>query len=362
MLYDVASQMTVMTFTSTLVWPYQIAAIPDGWWLSSVGVTGNVTATVAASSSGDDMCDQTQDSYCTQTWVVTINTKPNPTDSQVCNLQGGIKFTTGILECRDLSPSGSCPGNPTSNFTLAVGQTDLCDSKQHQLDATAGLTHTLESFFDSEYTVSQNVFQTGDMVYFQLIVNDPLSTIDAITFNEVSVSDPTMGHSNSLFLVQNVGDAISESISAVGSQVSFNVTQDLRAHPDVIVTPGVDAVLMFQFRLQRDILTAISALSSMTPSDETSQITVSATVDIKYHGNWKKRSFASSASIPSTSHTMLSLYNWENYEEQEAVIAEQQNDFDETSILSLFANSATCQFSFEYSMAIVIISTVMLFI
>lgn len=341
-LYDVASKNTLITFETTIVWPYQIASadLVGTWKKASTNHDGgeiDATATLSAVQPGELECDSVQDTTCGQSWMLKIQTQPDPLVAATCNLQGLIEFTTGDLMCRDEETVFLCPGFPTTNFTISIGATDLCDG-DHDVDASAGLTHVLEPFYDSAYTVPQNTFQTGDMVYFKLIVNDPTSTIDAITFNQIDLSDDLLVHTDNLYKVVTPGDLPTALTTTVLSAAQVNVTSEIR-QPTAFVAPGNDAVITFQFRLLRNHLQTIGALSTANPNDMTKQLTVSATIDLWYHGN-QKRTIVASGSLPSVSHSQISFYNMPDVEEElENNVALEEAD--QAMELSLFASPAS---------------------
>jgi hypothetical protein len=248
------------------------------WSVSSSAVIASATYQL----SGDE-CTQEQDSVCKQTWVLAINTKPGAA-ARVCDLNGQFNIATGNLDCRDYTTVQACQGNPTTNFTIAIGHTDLCDNAP-DIDATKGLNGVLTPFYDADLTDARNVFQTGDMVYFTLAITDPLSTIDQVTFRSIDVRSSTVPtQHNLLYEVANAGD-LPSAATTFYTQADFNVTQEVRGFS---VSPGQTQSLAFNFRLNRKALNAISTLSTLTASDMTQQLTIEAVVDLMYHGNTKR--------------------------------------------------------------------------
>jgi hypothetical protein len=155
-LYDVASKNTIISFTTTMAWPYTIHTTPiTGTWTKSADntATGTITATAVLNPTqpGELECDQTQDTECEQAWILTIQTLVGA-GPQVCNLKGAISFDTGALWCRDYTTTGACAGAPDTTFGIQIGHTDLCDDAD-DVDASKGLSATLESFYDAELTM-----------------------------------------------------------------------------------------------------------------------------------------------------------------------------------------------------------------
>jgi hypothetical protein len=309
-LYDVSSKSTIISFGTDIVWPYAIhTATLTGTWTKSAGnsETNTVTATavLASPQPGEMVCDQVQDTDCEQSWILTIDTQPG-TLQQVCNLKGSVEFSTGALDCRDYVTEQACAGSPSANFTINIGATDLCDDGS-SADASLGLATTMESFYDAALTIPQAIFQTGDMVYFELIVNDPTSTIDQIFFSNIEIRDSTNTFTDSLYTADP--DSGAQLTINPNADVMFNISQTI----DEILRAGSDGGLIFQFRLSREHLNVISALSS-TGSDSTEQMMVEATITIKYHGNNNKRTVILTNNIPAVAHTTLSLYSMHDEE------------------------------------------------
>jgi hypothetical protein len=317
-LYDVASKKTLITFQTTIAWPYVIHTSPlSGVW--TVATDNDETNTVTASAvlaenqPGELECDQVEDTECEQSWILTIDTDPsNVLDEQVCNLKGVIAFASGALYCRDYTNVAVCQTYPTVNFSISIGNTDLCDDGS-DADASKGLTAELETFYDADLTVPQAIFQTGDMVYFKLIVNDPSSTIDQITFESIELK------------AQDGNGAPLKDILLDLSVPTFNVPSEFNITAE-FTTPflksGVDGVLQFHFRLLRDVLSVINGLSSASSGDMTQQLTVEATINILYHGNQKRTMVASSNMLPAVAHSQISFYDM--YTEEE--LAPHNND------------------------------------
>jgi len=219
----------------------------------------------------------------------------------------------------------------------------LCDG-DHDVDGSAGLTTALLPYYDPAFTVPQNIFQTGDMVYFQLIVNDPTSTIDAITFNEILLNNAVLSVTDNLYEVTNPGDL--PSVAAVLTAAEVNVTQEIR-QPAPFVAPGQNGVLTFQFRLLRNHLNVINSLSSVNPDDLTEQLTVQATIDIWYHGN-QKRTVVAAGSLPSVTHSQISFYNVQETEEEienNNVPVVDEADQMETSLFASSASTVAASFA-----------------
>jgi hypothetical protein len=341
-LYDVASKNTIINFETTMAWPYQIdgANTLTGYWTKAAGQAGDITAlaTLNTIQGGDLVCDQTQDTECEQSWVLTIDTDAGET--QVCNLQGTIEFSTGKLDCRDLTTTGLCPGDPTTNFTISIGATDLCDNAP-DVDASAGLVLALDTFYDEDLTVPQAIFQTGDMIYFKLTVTDPISSIDQITFNKIVVKN-TGGDHDDLYVASAPGSlALPEVATTFDLDAQFNITDEMREGEadSIVLAPGADGVLTFHFRLLRDKLQVVQDLS--TPNDMTEQLTIEATIDLLYHGNpiianpTRRRSITTNQ-VPAVTQAHIAFYQTVA-EEQELDDVVMTNEVEE---VSMFFSSA----------------------
>jgi hypothetical protein len=310
-LYDVASKNTIITFETTLLWPYQIASTTlDGIWAEATDNNnpGSISAeAVPGLATGDLVCNTQEDTDCEQSWILTINTQPNPSDPQVCNLKGKLTFSTQNLLCRDLTDASNtvlpCIAFPVTNFTLSLGKTDLCDSNDKVVDTAGGMTEVLESFYDADRSLPQNIFQTGDMVYFNLIVNNPSASIDTITFNSIRVGSATF---TPLYWVDTPGTTDPTYIhTSPTSQI--NTTTEIR---DSLVRAGQDALLQFNFRLLRNVIGSLVDLSTITAGDMQRDLTVEVVIDIWYHGNEHsvKRTLRTNAPLPAVAHAQIAYY------------------------------------------------------
>lgn len=315
-LYDVASKNTIISFTTTMAWPYQIDDVTlSGTWKLSMDNTEtglvDAIAILNPTQPGELECDQVQDTECEQAWILTIDTLVGA-GPQVCNLKGIIEFSTDPLLCRDYTTVDDCQGAPATNFTIQIGRTDLCDSAP-DVDASAGINGVLESFYDEDLTIPQAVFQTGDMVFFKLTITDPVSSIDRITFAEVVVrSSSDVSINDELYEQTTPGDPVDTS-STFLTAAHFNITQEFRTP---ILYAKSKGELLFHFRLLRDVLNVVADLSSLTASDMTKQLTVEVTVDVAYHGNTKRSTVATT--LPTTAHSQLTFYDLgDNVEEMQ---------------------------------------------
>jgi len=317
-LYDVASKETIINFKSTMVWPYKIDDLTlPGTWFRAVGNNepGNVIvdAVLNPMQPGEMDCDQTEDTTCEQSWILTIQTAAFPAPApNVCNLKGKLEFTTFPLICRDYSAVGACQGAPQTNFTIAVGSTDLCDQNSKDTDASLGLSTGIETYYDADLQIPQSIFQTGDMVYFKLMVKDPSSTIDQITFNQIRVyTTADSGVEDMLYKVVNPGDWPSQA-ATFKVDTQFNITQEFR---EPFLVPNAEGDLHFNFRLLRNHLIVVEDLSTISSDAMTQQLTVEAIIDILYHGN-QKRTFVATSNIPAMTHTQISFYDMGETEEE----------------------------------------------
>jgi len=219
------------------------------------------------------------------------------------------------LICRDYTSEMACSGSPSTNFTIAIGKTDLCDENGKEVEASAGLSTGIETFYDSDRTVPQSIFQTGDMVYFKLSVKNPSSTIDQITFNQIRVytsADSTV--EDPLYHVINPGD-LPSAADVFNLDAQFNITQEYRDLS--YLEPNAEGDLNFNFRLLRNHLNVVNTLSSVSADSMTQQLTVEVIIDILYHGN-QKRTFVATSNVPAMTHTSISFYDMgENAEDLE---------------------------------------------
>jgi hypothetical protein len=342
-LYDVASKQTIINFMTTFAWPYQIQDIElPATWTKYLGntETEDIIATAILNPNQPDECDQTQDTTCEQSWILTIQTYFSANTVQVCDLHGRLEFTTFALDCRDYATVGACEGAPQTNFTIAIGKTDLCDKNDVVSDASKGLTVGIETYYDAEHSVPQSVFQTGDAVFFKLHVVDPSSTIDQITFRQIRAYATTEHDLSIVYEVVNAGDLPSS--ATIDNNVFFNLTQELR---EPFLLPNNVGELHFNFRLMRKMLEDLNDLSSVDTDSMTKQLTVEATIDILYHGN-QKRSIVASTQVPAMAHTTLSFYDMGETEEELAPHANdagyespfESNLFGESSAASVAAS------------------------
>jgi len=216
------------------------------------------------------------------------------------------------LLCRDYTAVSLCQGSPSTNFTITIGNTDLCDDAPN-VDASAGLTTSLETYYDAALQIPQAIFQTGDMVYFKLAVRDPSSTIDQITFRSIIVRSSDAVVEDDLYETENAGDLPSEA-TVFRADADFNITQEFRTP---FLVPNAEGDLMFNFRLLRNKLQVVSALSSNSADDMTKQLTIEAVIDLLYHGNQVvTRTFVATTNIPAMTHAQISFYDMGETEEE----------------------------------------------
>jgi len=210
--------------------------------------------------------------------VATIDT------GSVCNIQGKIDLTDTVL-CRDLSiaddgQSGtSC--NITGNsalFSVNIGRTSLC--AEDPINTAAHQTYTLKTFFDREFKTPQDVFQTGDMIYFQFDITNPDTTIDEITFNQIKIQAGIWASH-----VRDVVYSVAEPRGAgtYTHDIDFALINEVKQP----VSPGQTATLQFGFRLLRSKLDVVREYVTLG-SDGPKSISAKVTVDLLYHGNQKR--------------------------------------------------------------------------
>jgi len=290
------------------------------------------------------VCTTDEDTDCEQGWVLTINTQPTGAPTQICNLKGTLTFSTQTLLCRDTSDASGlldCIAAPATNFTLKLGKTDLCDSHTKIVDTAGGMTESLETFYDRDLTLPQTIFQTGDMVYFALKVNNPAATIDTITFNTITVStaDQTLSNPTILYQVQHPGDYPSTAGTVIKTQSQVNISQDVR---DSLVHPGQDGLLAFNFRLLRKFIDSLVTLDSSTSDAMQKEIAVEVIIDIWYHGNDNsvKRVFKTNAPLPAVAHAQIAYYlaDMDDFSDDNTAVETGVEDY---SSFSLSASSST---------------------
>lgn len=278
-IYDVASGQTFVEFRTTALWPYQLANAAS--FKAVVPTIAGLGAVTIENLDGDENpeCEMDQDSDCTQRWKVVI-----PADAETCDIAGKYTFTDDLL-CRDVSGGSAttCPGAAVApvDFDINVKATNLCAPEA--LDATATSSYVLSPFFAEEDTTETWQYQTGDWIYWDLSVTDPLVSIESIHFQDISVTLNVGGVGVSTdVLLSNSG------LTAKGSGVALNISKEI----EYTVAPGHAAVLKFKYQLLRSILSAaLSSLGSVSGGSAvtTVQITTSVTVNVQYHGNQHTR-------------------------------------------------------------------------
>jgi len=231
-------------------------------------------------------CPLFQDTPCVQQWIATLDAVG------VCNLQGEFGLTDRVI-CRDVSPSdieegqpgascnvtGDGSGDPTpALLSVQIGRTSICEGET--IDTSEHMRYSLKSYFDRNFHEAQDVFQTGDMIYFAFEVTNPAITIDEITFNQIIISggaDATLV-TDTLYWVP---EARSRGTN-LGS-IDFDIFEEVR-RPVPAGTPGR---LTFGFRLLRTKLQAVSSFLTEGSSDP-QPLTIQIVADLLYHGNQKR--------------------------------------------------------------------------
>jgi len=340
--YDVATQKVLAQVVTTANWPYSIDATQIQGWFNPSGALpagGAVTVTVTADDAGQYVCDGTQDSECSQVWKVIIDS--NAGSVPVCDLKGTLLFASGNVTCRDLNAAAPTAclfanGNPSVNFTIAIGHTSLCE--EAALDATKDLKYDLRTYADAEFSAPLSVFAVGDLLYFSLVVSDT-STIDGVTITEVRVYD---SNTHSDILYQQAAGVESYPSSSKGP--NFNITQTASK---LEITPGQTSLTAGVFKLNRGLDT-LSSISAATPQDMMSSVTLEVTFDIAYHGNWKRTVRADFGPVQGQEQQHISIYFDPNKEAvPEENFAEMEDIFDwfsESGSNSLYASTAAVLF------------------
>jgi hypothetical protein len=333
LLYDPATKFVDIVFYTSFVWPYQIAFTQiAGAWTSTAGVTGVVGVTIQLTSvqPGDLVCDENEDSTCGQQWLLTLNTHPDPSQPQVCNLNGYVLFNTHNLLCRDLDTEHPdwCPGFPSSTFQLNIATTDLCDDAP-AVDTSVGIVSLLTTYADPLFQLEQTVFQTGDWIFLQASLTDPKTSIDSITINNVKVISSDLSVSDTLYYVDTPAAPVSDSSYLNG--VLFNVTTEIR-QPGPILIAGMTGTIDFQFRLYRNVLKALFGLDA---EDTSAELIIEVTLDIFYHGNQKR------TVIGSIAHTAKSKINLVPTDDAEVIANERMNVDQEVNAVPIFDSASS---------------------
>jgi hypothetical protein len=286
--FDPVSGSVFVTFRTVSAWPYSLDEnnIGGTQWTSTsyppvidenVGLT-----TVTRDYTADVFCPGQPGSSCTQQWVATINS------DGVCNIQGIFQMNDTLL-CRDTEPKWGAgytyPGLPC-NFTgsgkepapaifqFNVGKTFLCD--EEALDTSTSMTYQLLSYSDADFARPTTTFQTGDMIYMQFILTNPSVSVEAVTFNLITlVSGAT---SNTIYSVPEP--------FATGQWLS-GINGEFLSEVRTLVPSGQPAVLEFGFQLSRSQLSSITVLGD-NEDDDSISLLVQVSVDILYHGNNKR--------------------------------------------------------------------------
>jgi len=277
-IYDVASGNTIVQFRTTAAWPYSLDTTSPsfGGVLPAIAGIDGTDVSIAEVDDGMIVCDTTQDSDCTQHWVVTISAPAG-----LCNIMGQYSFSDTLL-CRDgnSTDAQTCVGGTPSpvTFSLNVRATDLCAPEV--LDTSAANTYTLTPFFAPQDTDPTFSYQTGDMIYWQLTVVDPLVTIDSVTFSSVLMYvSSTEGSAQNDLLYSG------STTTVKGSNVGLTLVES-----NTVVPPGQPAVLTFSYQLLRSALDQTIAQLSASAGDAglSVEVTTAVTVNIFYHGNQKR--------------------------------------------------------------------------
>jgi len=172
------------------------------------------------------------------------------------------------------------------------------------------------------------------MVFFRLMVKDPSSTIDQVSFNQIRVyTTADSSVEDMLYKVANPGDLPAQA-TVFKTDAQFNITQEFRVP---FLEPSAEGDLFFNFRLLRNHLTVVQTLSTVSSDAMTQQLTVEAIIDILYHGN-QKRTFVATTNIPAMTHTQISFYDMGEAEEELEPHTNEASAVDAQNV-SLFAAS-----------------------
>jgi hypothetical protein len=320
-IYDVTSGNTIIQFRTTAAWPYQLDSNNPVFNGVVPAITGIDATSVTITEDSDIFaeCDGKQDTDCTQRWTVTIVVPP-----ALCNIQGVYTFQDTLI-CRDNATASPCPKNPPPvQFSLSIRQTDLCAADA--IDTSAENKYTLTPFFgpsDSSPTFS---YQTGDMIYWQVTVVDPLATLDRVTFANIMIyvtsGDGTL-QTDVLF--------DNEALTSTGTSALLTIKESLTP-----VAPGQAAALTFQYKLLRSVLE--QTVAQLTSDNNVVEVTTSVTVNLLYHGN-QKRTFTEKSTTATQARTVQLMISPDVKDAPAAAAAPSKQQGD--SIFDEFFGSAT---------------------
>jgi hypothetical protein len=265
--YDVASGNVLVTYLTSTAWPYMLNTDTSSFVSSSPVLSVGVEIANVEYSYGTKKCDSQQDSDCTQKWYVRINTGSN------CDISGTYTFQDALW-CRDVNSSISYDDCLASTqpvtYNLRIKKTDLCAPAQ-ALDATQDLTAVLSSYVDPARQSAADTFQTGDIIYWDLVITNPQASIDEIEFYQIALdiggpSDVLLDASN----FTEVGVATQLTISEITS----------------VVFAGDSATLTFSYQYLRPALP--NTVGTLDTDNLSVNVRTTVIVDIWYHGNQKR--------------------------------------------------------------------------
>jgi len=266
MVYDVLTHDVILSFSTTLEWPYIGIDTVSTTWTPLAGVTSVGTPTLTTSLTSIVACSTDQDTTCVQNWQLTADFAAQ------CDVAGTFTFAI-TTACRDISgvdASDDACVVQNVTFTIKSGHTDLCDDIT-PVSATDDATYTLVTYYDQNDDVRDS-FQVGDKVFVTLTGVNPKASIDSVMVNEVKV-----------YVLGN------EAINTVifSRDTSFTLAGVEFNHTDIetTVVAGEAIEIDLSFRLVRNLMT--STVGLVTPTTPV-QLVVEVTIDIDYHGNNKR--------------------------------------------------------------------------
>jgi len=214
---------------------------------------------------------------------------------------------------------------PPALLSVTIGKTALCPEKA--IDASAQLSIKLQSYFDRHFEEPQDVFQTGDMIYFRVDIENPQATIDEVTFNAITINSQDISPDDLYFVDEIRGNAswIQNIDFEVIEQITRPLSTNERGH------------LSFGFRLLRQSLNTVYTLLSAN-AGASGSLTVTVTIDILYHGN-QRRSLQFSRSVSgdllTESHVITVTDNKDGVDENMDVDGEYNSAISTTSSFSV---------------------------
>lgn len=321
--YDVASNLIYVSFTTTADWPYSLNK-ENSSFVNVVPAHEGVTVEIVTVENQPEItCDFSQDSTCDQKWFIRVNS------NGICDVGGVYTFSSSLL-CRDVNSTEeatNCPMWATPvQFSMKIAKTDLCAPKE--LDATEKLTAELIPYFDAEHTEPSDTYQTGDMIYWKVVVNNPQGTIDLIEFEDIEMKliGATEGDSSSIDIMFHTGMTTQQGLAAELK------TKDVKS----AVAPGEPAILYMNHRVLRNALS--NTVGKLSGNDQSAvELRTYVTLNLHYHGN-DKRSQRAPLTVAAQRHITVIPYSQDNGDK--SVTSEYgANELDQSAASSLHSST-----------------------